>query len=71
MTPDSKRTRAQLIREEALTRSPEMAQTLREIADELEALADAQETQGRVAGPDAGDSPFRPDPSAGGASAPA
>jgi hypothetical protein len=43
MTPESKRSRARLIRQEADARSGGIAQTLRQIAAELEEAAAAQE----------------------------
>lgn len=52
VTPESKRTRAALLREDAKTRCSTTAATLRQVADELDELADAQEAKGRVAGPD-------------------
>ena len=52
MTPEDKRQRARLIRAEANGRSPDVARTLRCVAIELEELADAQEHEGKVQGPD-------------------
>ena len=52
MKPEDKRERARLIRKDAAGRGIDVARTLRGIADELDELADAQEREGKVPGPD-------------------
>jgi hypothetical protein len=43
VTPQNKRERARIIREHAASYSPEVARTLREIADDIEAEAEREE----------------------------
>jgi hypothetical protein len=63
MTPESKRMRARLIREEAETRTGGIAHTLRQIADELEESADVQEREQSGASSEPPPRPIIPNPS--------